>query len=165
MSAKPPVLVRKATPADSQHIVRLILGLAEYEKLPPPDAAAQQRLLNDAFGDKPRFDIFLADVEDHICGYAFVFETYSTFLALPTLYLEDMFVEPQYRGAGAGFALFRRCVEEADQRGCGRLDWVVLDWNQMARDFYARIGASHLEDWCSYRLTREQFAGILQPVR
>ena len=163
---RPPVTIRKAVSADSDSVIRLVLGLAEYEQLPPPDEAAQRRLLNDAFGERPRFDILLAEVEGRVCGYAFIFETYSTFLALPTLYLEDMFVEPQDRGFGVGYALFRRCVEEAEARGCGRLDWVVLDWNRLARDFYARIGAAHLENWCNYRLNRDQFAGILDaPAR
>jgi GNAT superfamily N-acetyltransferase len=165
MSPNATVTIRKAVASDSAAVIQLILGLAEYEKLDPPDDAAQKRLLNDAFGEHPRFDIYLAEAGGNVCGYAFVFETYSTFLALPTLYLEDIFVMPEYRGAGAGFALFRKCVEEAERRGCGRLDWVVLDWNKLARDFYARLGATHLDNWCNYRLTRDQFPRILTMER
>jgi GNAT superfamily N-acetyltransferase len=90
-----------------------------------------------------------------VVGYAFVFETYSTFLALPTLYLEDLFVLPEYRGRKAGYALFRHCAEEALRRGCGRFEWAVLDWNRPAIEFYERLGAKHLHDWLIYRLDRE----------
>ena len=161
MCASTNVIVRKAIAADSGAILRLIRGLAEYEQLDPPDSAAQQRLLTDAFSERPRFDVFLAELNGEVCGYAFVFETYSTFLALPTLYLEDLFVLPEFRGSGAGMALFRKCVEEAQQRGCGRLDWTVLDWNELAKRFYARLGATHLQDWQLYRLSQDQFQGIL----
>src|SRR5947209_16274644 len=89
--------IRKAQPSDASTILRLIVALADFEKLPPPDAAAQDRLMADAFAERPRFDIFLAEVDGVAAGYAFVFETYSTFLARPTLYLEDLLVLPYYR--------------------------------------------------------------------
>jgi GNAT superfamily N-acetyltransferase len=164
-AARPGVSVRKAVAADAGVMLELIEGLAKYEKLTPPDDAARERLVRDAFGPKPRFDVFLGEVDGRPAGYAFVFETYSTFLALPTLYLEDIFVLPEYRDRGAGIALFRHCVAEATRRGCGRLEFVVLDWNKLARDFYARLGAEHLTDWCYYRLRRDQFAGILNPSK
>lgn len=146
------IAVRKATPADSDLLIQLILGLAEFEKLPPPNEAAQQRLVNDAFGPHPRFEVFLAEIEGTVAGYAFTFETYSTFLALPTLYLEDLFVLPQYRGHKVGYALMLHLASEAVRRGCGRMEWVVLDWNTHAQDFYNRLGARHLPDWFYYRL-------------
>lgn len=156
-SGVPGVTVRRARPEDETTIVRLITALADFEKLPPPDEAAQRRLLADAFGPRPRFEIFLAEHEGEVevAGYAFVFETYSTFLALPTLYLEDLFVLPEYRGKKVGYALFRHCAQEAVRRGCGRFEWAVLDWNQHAINFYERLGARHLDDWRSYRLDRE----------
>ncbi len=166
ITSRPTVTVRPARPDDAAVMLELIKALADYEKLDPPDAAAQARLIADAFGPAPRFSVFLAETIPpgatgiRVVGYAFVFETYSTFLALPTLYLEDLFVLPEYRSLGAGKALFEEMVSEADRRGCGRLDWVVLNWNQLARDFYARYGAQHLDDWCCYRLRREQFADI-----
>ncbi|HEX8228243.1 MAG TPA: GNAT family N-acetyltransferase [Chloroflexia bacterium] len=150
----PEVSVRRATPQDGPTIVRLITALADFEKLPPPDEAAQSRLLNDAFGPRPRFEIFLAEQEGAVAGYAFVFETYSTFLALPTLYLEDLFVLEEYRGKRVGYALFLHCAHEAVRRGCGRFEWTVLDWNQHAISFYERLGARHLDDWRIYRLDR-----------
>lgn len=161
------VLIRRATPADSQTILTLVRALADYEKLDPPDEAAQQRLLQDAWAERPRFEVFLAELASpeeeapDVVGYAFVFETYSTFLALPTLYLEDLFVLPEHRGKRAGLALFRHIVAEADRRGCGRVDFAVLDWNQLARDFYQNLGAQHLQDWCCYRITSDQFPAIL----
>ncbi len=146
--------IRQATPADADTIIRLILALAEFEQLPPPDAMAQSRLLTDAFAPRPRFDIYLAEMGGQAAGYAFVFETYSTFLALPTLYLEDLFVLPQFRAQRVGYALFRHCAQEAWRRGCGRLEWVVLDWNQHAIDFYERLGARRMSEWLPYRLDR-----------
>jgi GNAT superfamily N-acetyltransferase len=147
--------IRAAKPDDSEAIISLILGLAEYEKLPPPDEDAQQRLLRDAFGDRPRFEVFLAEVDRRVVAYAFVFETYSTFLALPTLYLEDLFVLPEYRGRAVGYSMMRFLAREARARGCGRMEWVVLDWNRPAIDFYERLGAKHLSDWLVYRLDRD----------
>lgn len=161
------VRIRNATPDDGKAILTLVRALAEYEKLEPPDAAAEQRLIQHAFGEKPRFEIFLAEwleqsgAEPLVVGYAFAFETYSTFMALPTLYLEDLFVLPEYRGMRAGLALFRHVVRQADLRGCGRVDFAVLDWNQLARSFYNRLGAEHLENWCCYRLARERFSYVM----
>ncbi|HEX8220391.1 MAG TPA: GNAT family N-acetyltransferase [Chloroflexia bacterium] len=154
-SAVAGVTVRRARLEDGPTIVRLITALADFEKLPPPDEAAQARLLGDAFGPHPRFEIFLAEQEGVVAGYAFVFETYSTFLALPTLYLEDLFVLPEHRGRKVGYALFLHCAREATRRGCGRFEWAVLDWNQHAINFYERLGARHLDDWRIYRLDGE----------
>ena len=146
--------IRKATEQDSLAIIKLIIALAEFVKLPPPDEAARERLIADAFGPRPRFEIFLAEIDGQVVGYAFVFETYSTFLALPTLYLEDLFVLAEFRGRRIGYALFRHCAQEALHRGCGRFEWAVLDWNQHAIEFYERLGARHLHDWRIYRLDR-----------
>src|SRR4051794_40929894 len=151
-SPAPGVSVRPATSADSEDILRLIVALAEFERLDPPDEAASRRLLEDAFGPRPRFEIFLAELEGRVAGYAFVFETYSTFLALPSLYLEDLFVLPEFRSRRVGYALMMYCAEQAWKRGCGRMDWVVLDWNTHAIEFYKRLGARHPDDWHVYRL-------------
>ena len=154
------IYIRKATSKDAQTILGLVIELATFEKLPPPDEAAQQRLIQDAFGPRPRFEILLAEVEKRVAGYAFVFETYSTFRALPSLYLEDLFVLEQYRGRQVGYTLFKHCAQEAVKRGCGRFEWAVLDWNTHAIDFYKRLGARHLEDWLIYRLDGEQLEGL-----
>ena len=150
--------IRKAQTADGVAILTLIHALADLEKLDPPDEAAQQRLLDHAFGELPRFDIFLAEIAGNVVGYAFVFETYSTFLARPTLYLEDLFVMPNYRQQQVGYALFRYCAAEAARRGCGRMEWTVLDWNTHAINFYERQGASHLSEWLHYRLDETALA-------
>lgn len=154
--------VRRARPDEAPVLLDLILGLAEYEKLDPPDEAARQRLVRDIFGEKPRLEAWLALVDGEAAGYALVLETYSSFLALPTLYLEDIFVKPEFRGRGAGKALFLRMVEEAERRGCGRMEWVVLDWNRPALDFYERFGARRLNEWITMRLTQADFGRILK---
>ena len=152
------ISVRPAVPADEASILMLIDALADYEKLDRPTPEAQQRLIADAFAERPRFSIFLAENQDGLpAGYAFVLESYSTFLALPTLYLEDLFVLPEYRGSGAGSALFKKVTAEAKARGCGRVEFIVLDWNVLAQEFYHRKGARRLQDWYFYRLDADQF--------
>src|SRR5258706_11852823 len=101
------VTIRQAEPSDGDAFIQLVIGLANFESLPPPDAAGQQRLIEDAFGKHKRFDLLLAEVAGQAVGYAVIFETYSTFLARPKLYLEDLFVNPQFRGCGAGLALLK----------------------------------------------------------
>lgn len=158
--------VRKATPADAESILTLVDALADYEKLARPDANAKRRLITDMFSERPRINAFLGEYEQQPVGYAFVFETYSSFLALPTLYLEDLFVLPEYRSKKIGYALFTAMVEEAHRRGCGRMEWTVLDWNQLAIDFYKRLGATHMSDWQLYRLLRSDMEKILNhPAR
>jgi len=153
--------IRKATKGDRAVILKLVHALAEYERLEPPDKAAQERLIADMLGDHPRFDAFLCEIGGVAAGYAFVLETYSSFLALPTLYLEDLFVLPKYRRQGVGYALFKEMVAEAHRRGCGRMEWAVLDWNGLAINFYKRLGATHLKEWQLYRLVRCDMEKIL----
>lgn len=155
------VLVRRALPADAGAVLELVRGLAEYEKLPPPDDDARERLVRDMFSTPPRINALLAEVAGAPAGYAFYFETYSSFLARPTLYLEDIFVRPEFRGRGAGIALFRFLAGEALERDCGRMEWVVLDWNQPAIDFYGRLGARHMKEWQIHRLGREELMSLL----
>jgi GNAT superfamily N-acetyltransferase len=152
--------VRRAVPGDGDTILALVEGLARYEKLTPPDPAARQRLLRDMFWERPRIEAFLGEYRGKAVGYAFVLETYSSFLALPTLYLEDIFVLPEYRRKRVGLALFLTLAGEAYQRGCGRMEWAVLDWNRLAINFYHRLGAAQLKEWLLFRLTRQQLAEI-----
>ncbi len=141
---------------DVEAFTGLIAALAEYEHLPPPDDEATKRLARDVVATPPRFHALLAEMDDQAVGYAVFFETYSTFLALPTLYLEDLFVLPDVRARGLGAALFRACAAEAVSRGCGRIEWQVLAWNDLALGFYDHLGATPLhEDWLCYRLTGE----------
>jgi len=160
-SAVPGLTVRPAVPADAETILLLVRGLADYERLPPPDKAAQDRLIRDMFSTPPRIQAFLGEYEGVAAGYTFVFETYSSFLAFPTLYLEDLFVLPAYRKRKVGYALFLAMVAEAHRRGCGRMEWSVLDWNTPAIDFYKRFGATHLKEWHVYRLLRDDMEDIL----
>jgi GNAT superfamily N-acetyltransferase len=155
------LVVRKTTRDDATSILTLVDALASYEKLDPPDTAAKARLINDLFSSRPRLDAYLAELGGQAVGYAFVFETYSSFLALPTLYLEDLFVLPEHRSKKAGYALFTAMVAEAHRRGCGRMEWAVLDWNQLAIDFYEHLGARHLREWQLYRLVRGDMERIL----
>ena len=159
-AAQTPVTIRKVEEADAPAFLMLIDALADYELLDRPDADARARLLRDGFGDTPRFEAFLAFADGRPAGYAIIYETYSSFLALPTLYLEDIFVLPEFRSRKAGLALFLHCARIARDRGCGRMDWTVLHWNDLARQFYARLGAEHLEEWQLFRLTRSQIEAL-----
>jgi GNAT superfamily N-acetyltransferase len=160
-----PPVIRRASAADAPAILHLVDALASYEQLPPPDREARERLIRDMTGTHPRIEGFLAETGGVAAGYAFVLETYSSFLALPTLYLEDLFVLPEYRKQKVGVALFKAMVEEARRRGCGRMEWTVLDWNQIAIDFYRRLGARHMQEWHLYRLVREDMERILATER
>lgn len=158
------VSLRRAVRTDGPALLRLIVALAEFEKLTPPDAAAQARLIEDGFGRQPRYEAWLAfwGEGNEPVGYALVFETYSSFEAAPTLYLEDVFVLPEYRGRGIGSALLRNCVQIAHDRGCARMEWTCLDWNQRAQQTYERLGARRLSEWVLYRLPREAMRAICQ---
>lgn len=146
-------VIRKAVASDEPAIHALVDALADYEKLERPSSEARMRLIQDLFGPKPRIECFLAFMDGYPIGYAIVLETYSSFLALPTLYLEDIFVLEEYRKRGAGKALFLTALDEAKRRGCGRMEWTVLDWNKLAIDFYDHIGGKHMAEWQRYRIT------------
>jgi GNAT superfamily N-acetyltransferase len=152
--------IRPATAGDAELFLTLVDALADYEKLDRPTPEARQRLVRDGFGNQPRFQAYLAELDGRAVGYAITFETYSSFLALPTLYLEDLFVLPEARRHGVGSAVFRFLAAEAVRRGCGRMEWVVLDWNQLAIDFYERLGARRMSDWYTYRLAADQLREI-----
>lgn len=155
------IQIRYAGHTDGSTVISLVNALADYERLSRPDREACQRLLNDAFGERKRIDILLADLEQRSVGYAIVLETYSSFLALPTLYLEDIFVLPEHRGCGVDYQLFLFCAQEALKRGCGRLEWMVLDWNELAHKFYARLGGRRLQEWIPYRMLRIEIESLL----
>src|SRR5207237_5736020 len=155
--------LRRAKRADGQAMLDLIVALAQFEKLAPPDAEAQKRLLKDGFGERPRFECWLGFWDHEPVAYALVFETYSSFLARPTLYLEDIFVLPQFRGRGIGSALLRHCIQLAQQRDCGRMEWTCLDWNTKAQTAYEQLGACRMKKWLLYRLTRETIQRVEGP--
>src|SRR5437867_3735483 len=157
------LVLRRATREDAPALIELITALAQFEELAPPNAEEQRRLMEDGFGERPRFEAWLAfwGKEKKPAGYAIFFETYSTFRATPTLYLEDIFVLPRYRRRGIGSALLRHCIRLAHDRGCARMEWTCLDWNRKAQQVYERIGARHLSEWYLYRLTRDAMEKFL----
>ncbi len=154
------VVIRPARRADASTLVRLVRGLAAFESLPAPDDGAEERLVADGFGERPRFDVLLAEREDRVCGYALFFHTYSTFLARPSLWLEDLFVEPAWRGRGIGTAMMHALARTAVARGCGRLEWSVLDWNERAQRFYASLGADVHREWWICRVEGEALSRL-----
>jgi len=139
--------VRKAMAADGPAVVDLIRALAHFESLEPPSPEAEERLLSDAFADPPRFELWVAEADDQLVAYAVTFATYSTFRGRPTLYLEDLFVHPKARRKGVATAMMNRLRGEAEARGCGRFEWMVLNWNQNAISLYEKLGATLLPDW------------------
>ncbi len=154
---------RRAERNDAPALLRLIRALAEFEKLPPPDEAAEARLLKHGFGPQPHFEAWLAFVDGvaEPVGYAVLFAAYSTFLARPTLFLEDLFVLPEHRRRGIGTAFLHHCIRLAHERGCGRMEWTCLDWNTKAQCVYDRLGAQRLAEWYLYRLTRDGMERVL----
>jgi GNAT superfamily N-acetyltransferase len=155
-----PVRIRPAAAEDADAFLALVDALADYEKLDRPTPEARERLLRDAFGPEPRIRVHLAELDGRAVAYTITLDTYSSFLALPTLYLEDLFVLPEARRHGIGSAFFRFHAGEAAREGYGRMEWQVLDWNQLAIDFYDRLGARRMSDWYTYRLTAEQLREI-----
>jgi len=135
----------------------LIDKLAEYEKLDPPNMQAKHRLRVDGLHKNPKYEAYLANFSDNYVGYIIYFMNYSSFLALPILYLEDIFVLKDYRKMGFGQKLFNFCVRKAKEKNCGRIEWHVLDWNKIGIDFYEKNHAKHLSNWKYYRLTRDKF--------
>jgi GNAT superfamily N-acetyltransferase len=141
--------IRRATREDGPAVVELIRSLAEFEKLPAPDAAAEERLLRDGFEvDPPRFEVWIAVEEgDRVIAYASCFQAYSTFRARPTLFLEDLFVHPSARRRGIATRLLEHLRGEAVARECGRFEWFVLNWNEDAKALYRKIGARIIQEW------------------
>jgi GNAT superfamily N-acetyltransferase len=157
------VRIRGLEPADIPALLGLIDGLADYEKLARPDAQARERLARDAFADPPRFRTLLAVLDGTPIGYAMYFFTYSSFLARPSLYLEDIFVLPEHRGHGAGLGLFRACAQAALDNDCGRMEWQVLSWNEPSIRFYERLGARQLDTWLPFRMDRDVLVKVATP--
>jgi GNAT superfamily N-acetyltransferase len=141
------LIVRSATPADVPAIFNLIKALAEYEKLSHAVTGNPENLEQHLFGSKPYAEAIIAEYEEKPVGFALFFHNYSTFLTQPGIYLEDLFVLPEYRRQGIGKALLTHLAKLAVSRDCGRLEWSVLDWNESAIAFYQNMGASILDEW------------------
>ena len=144
--------LRPATPDDIPLILSLIRELAEYERSPQSAVARPEDLLRDGWGPAPKFRVLIAEWQRQPAGFALFFYNYSTWQGRPGLYLEDLFVRPQFRGHGIGKALLIHLAKLAVDEGCGRFQWQVLDWNQPAIDFYEALGAKKMTEWITMRM-------------
>lgn len=153
-------MIRPATPTDVPAIARLIRGLAEYERLSHAVTLSEERLHAHLFGPRPYAEVLLAEENGTVAGFALFFHNYSTFLAQPGIYLEDLFVLPERRGRGHGRALLTALARLAVERDCGRLEWSVLDWNEPSIQFYCALGAVPLDDWTMYRVTGDALQAL-----
>jgi len=152
--------IAPASAADVPLILSFIQKLAEYEKLSHEVVATEAGLRTWLFGEKPMAEVLIAYWDAQPAGFALFFHNFSTFLGKPGIYLEDLFVEPAYRRNGIGKALFGELARIAEKRGCGRLNWAVLDWNHPAIDFYKSLGAIALDDWTVFRLAEAPLARL-----
>lgn len=154
------VSVRAASEGDVPQILAFINELAEYERLSHEVVATEEALREHLFGDRPVAEVMIAEEGRDPAGFALFFHSFSTFLGRPGIYLEDLYVRPQFRGKGMGRALLVHLARLAKERGCGRLEWSVLDWNEPAIGFYRGIGASPVGGWTVYRVSGEALEGL-----
>jgi GNAT superfamily N-acetyltransferase len=150
------LVITKVSDGNFEEFLGLIAKLAEYEKLSPPDEEAKKRLHADCLEGKQKYEAFLGEIGGICVSYVIYFFTYSSFLALPTLYVEDIFVLEPYRRRGVGQKMFDNCKAIAKREGCGRIEFTVLPWNMSAQGFYEKNGANQIE-WYLYRLAQEDF--------
>lgn len=151
-----------ATEADLPLVLDFIRGLAEYERLAHEVVATEERLRATLFGPRPYAECVIARWDGIPAGFALFFHNYSTFLAQPGIYLEDLFVKPEMRGKGIGRSLLRHLARLTQERNCGRLEWSVLDWNESAIGFYKSLGAVPLDDWTIFRMRGEALAKLAE---
>ena len=154
------IALRTATPADVSTILHCIRALAEYERLADACVATEDLLRDSLFGEDPAAEVVLAFDGETIAGFALWFRSYSTFLARPGVYLEDLFVFPDYRSRGLGRRLLAHLARIAVERGYGRVEWTVLDWNEGALRFYKSLGAVPMDEWTICRLTGDALSGL-----
>jgi GNAT superfamily N-acetyltransferase len=147
--------IRTATAADVAQILAFIRALAAFERAPDAVTATEEGLLRDGFGLNPFYSCLIAEHDGKPAGFALYFFNYSTWMGRPGIYLEDLFVQPEFRGLGIGKALLRRVAAIAVEKGCRRLQWEVLDWNTPAIDFYSAMGAEFLDEWRNVRIDGE----------
>jgi GNAT superfamily N-acetyltransferase len=152
------VRIVPATAGDVPQILELIKGLAEYERLSHVVEATEDKLRRTLFGERPAAETLMAYQDDECVGFALFFTNYSTFLAKPGLYLEDVFVKPHARRQGIGLQLLKHLAALARERDYGRIEWSVLDWNEPAINFYKKLGAVALDEWTMFRLTGDALA-------
>jgi len=153
-------VIRKATEADATQILEFIRALAAFERAPDEVTATEEGLIRDGFGQAPFYGCLIADYEGRPAGFAFYFFNYSTWKGRPGIYLEDLFVHPEFRGLGIGKALLKAVAAVAVEKGCERMQWEVLDWNTPAIDFYRAMGAEFLDEWRNVRLEGESLVKL-----
>jgi GNAT superfamily N-acetyltransferase len=156
--------LRPATRSDLATILQLIQDLAVYEKLRDECVCTGDLLEQHLFGEHPKAEVVMAEWNDEIAGFALFFHTFSTFLGKPGIYLEDLFVKPEHRGKGAGKALLVHLARLASLRGCGRVEWSVLDWNEPSIGFYESLGAKRIGDWSKFRLTGSELEALANAI-
>jgi GNAT superfamily N-acetyltransferase len=154
--------IRPATIVDVPIILQLIRDLATYERAPNEVTATKAQLIDVLFGEKPVAEVLLAFEDKMPIGFAVFFHNFSTWLGKPGLYLEDLFVKPEMRGRGYGRALLVDLAKIARKRGCGRMEWAVLNWNGPAIQFYRKLGAKPMDEWTVFRLTTDGIAKLAQ---
>ena len=152
--------IRPAGPTDVPLILAFIRELGAYEKLAHEVVATEESLERTLFGPQPAAEVVIAEHDCAPAGFALFFHNYSTFLGSPGIYLEDLYVRPSVRSRGVGRALLAHLARLAVSRGCGRLEWAVLDWNERAIGFYRRLGARAMDDWTTYRLTGDALTAL-----
>ncbi|MET0498796.1 MAG: GNAT family N-acetyltransferase [Steroidobacteraceae bacterium] len=152
--------IAAATPADVPVIHTLIRELAAFERLLDEAKATEEQLHEGLFGARPSAEVIIARVGGEVAGFALFFHNFSTFVGKPGLYLEDLYVRQQFRGQGYGEAILRHLGRLALERGCGRFEWSVLDWNQRAIDFYKSLGAQPMSEWTLFRLSGDSLARL-----
>lgn len=160
---KPSLKIRAAEIEDVPLILEFVKGIAGFENLSHLVTATEETLAEAMFGKRPYAEVFFAELYGMPAGFTVFFHNFSTFVGKPGLYIEDIFVKPEFRGKGIGKAMFLHCVKLAKERNCGRMEWAVLDWNP-AREFYEHLGGSSVNGWQIYRMDEEKFESALEKM-
>jgi GNAT superfamily N-acetyltransferase len=158
---KPGLKIRAAEKEDVPLILEFVKGIAEFENLSHLVIATEETLAEALFGKRPYAEVFFAELDGVPAGFTVFFHNFSTFMGKPGLYIEDIFVKPEFRGKGIGKAMFLHCIKLAKERNCGRMEWAVLDWNP-ARGFYEHLGGGPVGGWRIYRMNGEKFESALE---
>lgn len=156
------IVIRQALPTDAEAIYAMIYELAVYEKAPEEVVTTADEIRATLFGEASKTEALICEIEGKIAGYAVYFTSYSTWLGRNGIYMEDLYISPDFRGQGAGKEMLKRIARFAVERRCGRLEWSVLDWNTPAIDFYRSIGALPQDEWVRYRLDGEALLAFAQ---
>jgi len=159
---KEKIKIRGAEMKDITIILNLINELAEYEKLLDEVTATEDKLMNSIFGKDKFVEVWLAEINNEPAGQVFFFRNYSTFLAKPGFYIEDIYVRPQFRGRGIGKKLLKKVIDLAAEKNYGRVEWSVLDWNKSAIKFYEKLGAVAMKGWSVFRLTSNEIESLAE---